>query len=150
MSNWHDNPNSDKVARSAAWRIMVFVILAVLFVGLISAGFWAFRVATAPVKGQGEAYVQKESAENRIASQARFEDLYADIKATDAKLASAKQAAKSGDVIKQTEYTGLVNYCLDVVADYNAESRKYLAADFKAIDLPYQIDTVDTATDCKP
>ncbi len=153
MSNWHDNPNSDKVARSFAWRVMVGVIIFVLFIGLISAGVWAFRVATAPVKGQGDAFVQKESATNRIGAQARFEDLYADIQATDAKLAPAKQALKRNpnSQIKQTEFTGLQNYCLDVVADYQAESRKYLSADFKAFDLPVgEVLLSDPSTDCKP
>lgn len=153
MSNkWYNSDNPSTVVRGGTWRGMIWVVSIVIFFLLLGAALWAFGVFTSPFKGQGDAFKTQQSSTNRIASQERFEDLYAEIKATDAKLAPAKDAMKANpdSQVKTTEYTGLVNYCLDVVADYNSESRKYLSADFRAIDLPYQIDSADTSTDCKP
>lgn len=142
MTKWYDSDNPSTVVRGATWRGMIWVLLILVFIAVVGIAWWAFGVATAPVKGQGDAYKQKESASNRIVKQAFFEDTYADYESTVAKLKPAKQALKQNpdSVIKQTEYTGLQNYCLDVVASYNAESNKYLAADFKRVDLPYELD----------
>lgn len=142
MSNWYDNPNADKVTRSAGWRIMVWITVFAIFFALLGWLLWGLGVIGAPVKGAGDAFKQKESASNRIVQQAEFEDLYAEYESSLAKIPTAKKAAKQDpdNQVKQTEYTGLVNYCVDVAGKYNAESRKYLAADFKAIDLPAELD----------
>lgn len=152
MTKWYDSDNPSTVVRGGTWRAMLWVVGVVVFVLLLGAALWGLGVISSPFKGAGDAFKQKQSASNRISAQARFEDLYADIKATDAKLGPAKQALKQNpdSQIKQTEFTGLQNYCLDVVADYNAEARKYLSMDWKAIDLPDQIDTTSPSTDCKP
>lgn len=147
---WYDSENPSTVARGATWRVVVWVLAIMLVVGLVGVAVWGFRVATSDVKGQGDATITKNSSTNRIAAQERFEDLYADIKATDAKIAPAKQVFKANPTtVNQTNYTGLVNYCLDVVGDYNAEARKFTSADFRAIDLPAQISDMDESTDCK-
>lgn len=150
--NWYDSDNPSTVARGGTWRAMVWITALVLFFTALGALLWAFGVFTAPIKGQGDAFKTKESGANRIAAQERFEDLHQDILATDRKLdaAQAKVRANPKSTVAQTELTGLTNYCLDVVADYNAEARKYTAADFRAVDLPAQIDDLDPATDCKP
>jgi hypothetical protein len=142
MFNWYDNSNADKVARSGAWRIMLWITVFAVFFALLGWLLWGLGVIGAPVKGAGDAFKQKESANNRIAKQELFEELYADYESTVAKIKPAKQAMKQNpdSIIKQTEYTGLQNYCLDVVAQYNAESNKYLAVDFKRADLPYELD----------
>lgn len=152
MSNWYDSDNPSKLARGGSWRLMLLIVAFIVFGLVVYAVLWGLGVVSAPIKGKGDAFKQKESANNRIAAQATFEDLYVDIKATDAKLAPAKQALKADpkSQVKQTQFTGLQNYCLDVVADYNAEARKYLAADFRSTDLPYEIDMQDPSTDCKP
>lgn len=149
---WYESENPDRVAAGAASRVGLWVVVAVLFFGLLGIGGWAFKVATSDVKGQGDAVVQKNSAQNRIAAQARFESLYADIKATDRKLDIYADAVKAqpGDKTARTNLDGTRAYCEAVVGDYNAEARKYLAADFKAIDLPSEIDVNDPTTDCKP
>ena len=36
-----------------------------------------------------------------------------------------------------------------MVADYNAKARNYLAAEFRAADLPAQIDSLNPNTDCQ-
>lgn len=142
MSNWYDNPNADKVTRSAGWRIMLWIFVFAVFFALLGWFLWGIGVIGAPVKGAGDAFKQKESASNRIVQQAEFEDLKAEYDDTLAKIPVAKKALKQNpdSQIKNTEYTGLVNQCISVAGDYNAESRKYLAADFKAIDLPAQLD----------
>lgn len=150
MTKWYDSDNPSTVVRGASWRAGVWIGVVLLVVALVSVGVWGFKVATSDVKGQGDAVVQKNSANNRIAAQERFEDLYADIKATDAKIAPARKAVKvNPTTVNQTNLTGLINYCLDVVGDYNAEARKYTSADFRAIDLPAEISDLDSATDCK-
>jgi hypothetical protein len=149
---WYDSSNPTTVVRGGTWRGMIWVICIVVFVVVLSFALWAFGVFTSPIKGKGDAFKQQQSSENRIGAQARFEDLYQEVQATDTKLTTAKQALKANpdSQIKQTEFTGLINHCLDVVADYNAEARKYLAKDFRAIDLPPEIDTTSPSTDCKP
>lgn len=134
------------------WWVGIYgrLIIAVVLISLIGLGFYAFRVVTAEPKGRADAFKQQRSATNRIFQQAQFEDRYADVKASDRKLDQAKVDAASGDPTARTIYTGLLNYCADAVAEYNAESRKYLAADFRGADLPHQIDDTDPTTDCKP
>lgn len=150
MSKWYDSDNPSTVVRGATWRAGVWIAVLLLFIGLIGVGVWGFKVATSDAKGRGDATMTKNSSTNRISAQERFEDLYADIKATDAKIGPAKQAVKTDpSTINTTNLAGLVNYCLDVVGDYNAEARKYTSADFRAIDLPAEINGFDTATDCK-
>lgn len=122
----------------------------VVAIGLTWAAF-GLRVATAPVRGQGEAHIAKHSAANWTAAQARFEEMYADIEATDRKIELAREALKadSDDKTAQQTLTGTQNYCVSAVGEYNAEARKYLAADFKASDLPEQINDNQQSTDCK-
>lgn len=147
---WHQSDNPTTVARGAGWRIGVTVLVVLAVVAVISIGVWGFKVATSDVKGQGDATVQKNSANNRIGAMNRFEDMYAEIEQTDAKIGPAKQAFKANKTqVNQTNLTGLVNYCLDVVGDYNAEARKFTSADFRPVDLPARIDNLNPSTDCK-
>jgi cytoskeletal protein RodZ len=124
------------------------IVAAVLLLG---AAVWGISVAVSPAKGRGDAYQQKNSAASWTQAQAEFEDNYAEIVSADQRIGVAAKAlsANPKDGKLNTEYTGIQNYCLQVVADYNADSRKYLKADFKSADLPYQIDLSDPATDCK-
>lgn len=131
---------------------LTWVGIVVLFIVLAGAAWWGIGVATSGAKGQGDAIREKNSAENWVAAQARFEDMYADIEATDRKITVAFAALQSDPENKtyQQTYLGTVNYCLEVVGDYNAEARKYLAADFRAADLPQEIDGwAGSDLDCK-
>lgn len=126
-------------------------LLAVLGIFVIGAVIWGVGVAVSGPKGQGDAIKTKNSSANWTAAQARFEDLYAGIQSADKKAenAAAVLAKSPQDKTYQQTYSGIVSGCTDLVAQYNAESRKFLAADFKAADLPYQIDQSDPAFDCK-
>lgn len=147
MTKWYDSENPDRVGFSIGLRVLLVVIVAALLGG----GVWAFKVATSDIKGQGDAVRTKNSGTNRIAAQERFEELYAGIKAADERIdvmAAAKTAAPA-DPISSINYTGAINYCIQIRADYNAEARKYTAEQFRAADLPAQIDSTDPLFDCQ-
>lgn len=148
---WYDSDNPTRVARGASWRIGVWLVVAVIFVGAVSAGVWYFHVATSDIRGRGNATRQVNSADNRLFAQGHFNDLYQDILASDRKLdqAAADTAARPDDPIAATNYTGLKAHCEDTVAAYNSAARKITQAKFRDEDLPYQIDPADPKTDCK-
>lgn len=132
-------------------KTILYSLAAILVAVLIGVGAWGFRVVTAPIKGAGDAAMTKSSAANWTAAQARFEDMYADIESADRKIEVAQKVldANPQDKTAQQTLAGTVNYCIEVVGDYNAEARKYLAADFRAADLPEQINNHTPTTDCK-
>lgn len=130
---------------------IVWLIVTVIILALSGVGVWVFRVLTSEIKGQGDAIIQRNSAENWTAAQARFEDMYAEVVATDRKVTAAWEAyqADAENLTAKQTYYGTQNVCYSMVADYNAEARKFLSEDFRSADLPAQIDEFDTATDCK-
>jgi len=131
---------------------IIAVALAVLL-GAIALGWaiWAMNVATSGIRGQGNAVIQKNSAQNWTKAQGEFESIYAEIVATDQKITVARQrlADDPDDRTAKDIAYGTENVCLSLVADYNAKARTYLAADFRAVDLPDQISNLDPTTDCK-
>jgi len=129
--------------------LKVFGIILVLVL-LVWGGF-ALKVALSGPKGVGDAIIKKNSAENWTNAQAGFEDKYQAIRSADQKIAihKAALAADPKNPTLQTNLTGVTTVCISAVADYNADSRKYLLEEFKAVDLPYQISTTDPATNCK-
>jgi len=132
------------------WKAIGLVLLVVL----IGAAIWWFSfgaqiVSSKPI-GQGEAIIQKNSSENWLKAQTEFEELYAAIETADRNIVIAHQAYENEDsVFNERNYTGAQMTCQDLIGQYNAKARDYLAADFKAVDLPDQIDTTMPATDCK-
>jgi len=148
---WYESEDPGRVARGAGWRVGVWIVVGVIFFGLLGIGLWAFNVATSDVKGRGDAQIKVNSADNRLFAQGNFLDLYNEIKATDRKLdqAAADKAAHPNDPTAATNYTGLKAHCEDVRAEYNAAAKKISQAKFRDEDLPAQIDDSDPATDCK-
>ena len=130
----------------------IALVLAIL-VGITLIGWagWAISVAVSGPKGQGDAIKTKNSAENWTRAQAKFEELHQGIQSADKKteLAAERLKASPNDVTLQQQHAGVQSGCIGLVAEYNAESRKFLSEDFKSIDLPYQIDTTAPAFDCK-
>jgi hypothetical protein len=118
---------------------------------LIIWGGFALKVALSGPKGVGDAIIKKNSAENWTAAQGRFEKLYAGIQSADQKteLAAARLATNPTDLTLQQTHAGVQSGCITLVADYNAESRKFLSEEFKSTDLPYQINTTSPKFDCK-
>jgi hypothetical protein len=148
---WYDSNDPSKVARGGTWRVMAWILGVLAFLALVSVSVWGFRVATSDTAGQGNAVIQKNDANNRIAAQQKFETMFQDIVASDRKItvAAAALAGTPGDRTLQTNLTGTINYCLQAVGDYNAAARSYTAEDFRASDLPAQINLTDSTTDCK-
>jgi len=149
---YYESDNPTTVVRGASWRAGVWIIGVVVFIGLIGIGIWGFRVSTADIKGQGDAHMKINSADNRLFAQGNFNDLYQEVLASDRKLDQAAQDVNThpGDQFYATNYTGLMNHCQDTVAMYNSAARKITEARFRDADLPYQIDGSNPVADCKP
>ena len=132
-------------------KAVATVIGGILVVALVVVGVWVIKVQTSGVRGEGNAIIKKNSAENWTAAQARFEGLYAEIEATDQKIVVAKQQMDLNpeDRTAQDNYFGTKTVCLSMVADYNSEARSFLSQDFRAADLPDQIDNRNPTTDCQ-
>lgn len=136
----------DRGIRYGVSRVAIIWIIVLVLALALGAGIWGLNVALSGVKGQGDGIIEKNSSQNWVDAQARFEENYADIEATQFKIAAASdalEAAKAaGEPTKTLEQTlqGTINYCASVVADYNADARNFLREDFKASDLPDQID----------
>jgi hypothetical protein len=120
-----------------------------LIAGIWWVSFGAKIVSSEPI-GQGEAIIQKNSAENWVKAQAKFEDLYAGIEAQDQMIeVLAESAERDSSIYNLRNLDGARLTCLDMVGQYNADARKFLSSDFKSIDLPDQIDESQSSTDCK-
>lgn len=144
--SWNDYRDERRdIDRATAWgagRIFLWVLVVIIVIGALGAAIWGITVATSGVKGQGDGVIQKNSAENWLDAQARFEENYAEYESTIFKIEQAATAleADPNNAVLFTNYQGTVNYCASLVADYNADARNYLREDFKAADLPDQID----------
>lgn len=123
-------------------------LLTLLLIFGLTIGVWAFRVATADTKGRGDQEIAINSATNRTGAQERFEDLYQEVLSADRRI-DVMAATNDGGQVAQTNLAGAIAYCIDVVADYNAQARKVSQAEFRAYDLPAQIDNTNPATDCQ-
>lgn len=117
-------------------------VLIILLALLLAAAVWGMRVLTSEVRGQGDAVIQRNSAENWVAAQAKFEGNYAEYEATLVKIEerAALAAADPDDKTLRTEVSGLRSYCASVAADYNADARSFLLEDFRSADLPGRLD----------
>lgn len=152
---WFESNNPDRLARSAGWRLGVWIVVGVVFFGLLGAGIWAVRVATSDVKGAGETTQRVNDATNRINSQEWFHGQYAQILTADRNLDEAAANLKANPVgtgnhdFHQTNYTGLKNRCVEMVNAYNAEALKVTRAKWLDPALPQRIDETDPKTDCK-
>jgi hypothetical protein len=148
-------------------KIIIAVLIAVVIIAPVS--IWGIRVATSDTRGAGNVEIERNSAENRIRSQAFFEQSFEDIKKFDVQVGDAQKAyddflannpkPSADDLVavqiysqqlnnRQVTLTGLQQQCQNTAADYNAEARKTLAAEWRSNELPYQIDG-SPATDCK-
>lgn len=132
-------------------RTTLTVIAVIVIVALITGGIWLANVLASGFRGEGDAVIKKNSADNWTRQQAEFERLYASIKTQDKNIgiAHAELQADPTNQVKQTNYSGQVRNCNDTVGAYNAKAREFLAEDFRAADLPAQIDETDPTTDCK-
>ena len=147
-------------------KIILAVLLAVVIIAPVS--IWGFRIATSDTRGAGNVEIERNSAENRVRSQAFFEQAYEDVQKFDTQIGDAQKAydnfvadnpkPTAEDLVaaqlysqqmnnRQVTLTGLQQQCQNTVADYNAEARKTLASKWRSPELPYHIDS-SPATDC--
>lgn len=150
---WYESDNPDRVVRGAGLRIALWVLAGVALTALGAVLVFAFQTGTAEPRGRGEAYQQKESANNRIFAQQRFEDLSAEIEATKVKISAAAPVRRTSPEA-EVRYQGLVQHCASTVAQYNAAARSYTQQDFRAADLPPSynsaIECADTLVTAQP
>lgn len=152
MSFSHDEwRDTRRDLNRGAWYVIRWWLLIVVIALIIGAGIWLLTVALSGPKGQGDGIIQKNSSENWIEKQAFFEDAYANIVAADKSVTIAFEALQGDpeDRVLKTNYTGAQQVCVNMVADYNAEARKFLAEEWRSADLPQQISNIDPDTDCK-
>lgn len=148
---WRDDiREANYVARASGWRLALWILAAVVFFGAIGGGIWAFKVANSDLKGAGDQTRIVNDGRNRVNAQEWFHGQYEQIRSTDRRIdqAAADLAAKPDD-INRTNYTGLVNRCMEMVGNYNAEARKISRGKWLDPNLPAQIDNTDPATDCR-
>jgi hypothetical protein len=146
--SWRDERR--ELNRVGRWGIGWWIVIVVVGL-LISGAVWGLTVALSGPRGQGDAIIEKNSAENWVAAQAGFERDYQEILTTDLKITNAYQAwqADTEDKTLQTNYEGLKSYCLSKVSSYNADARSFLSQDFRSADLPSEIPLTNSTTDCK-
>lgn len=150
VTEFEEKPTRTAVKWSVRGWVVVVVVCALALV--LGAGVWALKVGTSDVKGRGDAEVIKNDARNRINAQENFEKLFADVKAADQRIdvtAAALRLKPAGDAKLETELIGQQHYCLGLVSEYNAKARSFSQQDFRAADLPHEIDQAAPTTDCK-
>lgn len=126
----------------------------ILFVVLVAVAAWWFaygaKVLSSETIGKGDAIIEKNSAENWLKAQAKFEDLYAAIEAQDSMIAVLDEAYDADpSPFNKANYDGARLTCLSLIGDYNSDARNYLSAEFRSADLPARIDTNMPSTNCK-
>ena len=149
-------------------KLMICAFVAVVIIGPVT--IWGFRIATSDAKGKGNVEIERNSAENRVRAQAYFEQSFEDVQKFDLQIGDAQKAyndfvtnnpkPSAEDLVaaqiygqqlnsRQVTLTGLQQQCQNTVANYDAEARKTLAAEWRSPGLPYKIDYSSPETDCK-
>lgn len=125
------------------------IVVAVALIVLVPIAVWGFMVATASIRGAGNAHRQTETADYRIANYERFKNDCNAIVATEGKIALAQQAVDNEvkgavDSFREQQLTqnlqALQNVRLEQVTEYNADASKTdTRAKFLDSALPYYI-----------
>lgn len=128
---------------------LVAIVAVVLLIALV-AGIWVFRVATADVKGRGDQILKTEgNADYRIAAYDRFYDLCASIQALEDQIAVMSADTTLPAEQRATNILALTNQRNSLIRQYNADARKAdTRGNFRASDLPYEIDQTQEHTSC--
>lgn len=136
--------------RRAGPSVLLWIVAAVAVIAVIGAAIWGIKVATSGVKGEGDQTRITNDGRNRVNAQEWFVGQYEQIRSTDRRIdAAAAALAKTPDEFGRTNYTGLVNRCMEMVGNYNAEAMKVSRGQWRDQALPFQIGADDPATDCK-
>lgn len=133
--------------------------VAMLIVGLLLASMAVFGVGwfsrgTADFRGKTNEINQINSGNYRIAAYNSFYDECAGIQTDEVRISNAEAALKSNtDTSRapelQANLTAAQNQRAQDINQYNADARKAdTKANFRASDLPYQIDPTEETTTC--
>lgn len=145
-----DMKDLDYATRAGFWYANKWVIASVIAILGVVALVWGLGVFTSGPKGAGDAYKTNQSGSNRIAKQEMFEQLYADIQASDQNLTVLHDTMVADpSYVNKTNYTAGRLQCTNLVHNYDAEARKYTSQDWRDNKLPSAIDQTDPKTDCK-
>lgn len=157
MSDWDEEFDSRPVL--VAKKIWFWTVGILLFTGLaVTAVLWGLGVWTAPWKGKGDAYQQKNTSANWLSAQRGFHQQLNSYETFKTQIVDAKQ--NLADVRAQypssngTPYDpgaeqvanaratlqGLTQQCQNVTTAYNTDSQSYLTQDFKDAGLPDKLD----------
>lgn len=111
-----------------------------------ASGAFALKVALSPVKGAGDVIIKQNDADTMIRAQAELQERYNGLAAACANITIAKQAADAdpGNRILATNYTGVKQHYVGLVAAYNAAASKLLYAKMLG-NLPESVSTNDCA-----
>lgn len=151
---WYDSDNPDKVSAAIVIRAVIWVCAALVAAGAISVVVWRWNASVSDVKGASEATQQINSGVNRINAQEWFHSQYGQIQTADRQLDGlaknlAASVGKDNESFHRTNFTGVQNRCLEMVAVYNAEAQKVSRQQWRDPNLPASIDATDPKTDCK-
>lgn len=158
MSNDLDRDRFDRSVRDANYAarrttpsVLVWIGVIVAVVAVIGGIVYGIRVAFAPAKGAGDTVIKDQDANNRIAQQRAFVNMYEGVKASDRKLKVLADAAarNPADPKAQADFAGTQLVCLDQVADYNAKVQETLAANWLPAELPTVLGGAPDS-DCAP
>lgn len=135
------------------FKISGAALAAVAVVFLLVIGFWVFRVATADIKGEGDQKIATEgNAAYRIAAYDHFYNLCASVQSKEDQVANLLMEEPTTPDRKAqivAAVTALRNIRASLVRQYNADARKAdTQANFRASDLPFQIDPTQESTSC--
>lgn len=131
-----------KATMGAGGIAAIVVVIVIVLAGAV----WGGSVLLSNVTGAGGAIKQKNSTVNRIGQQEQFEQLSADfdgylVKITGAKKAVLKAQADPVNLpLRETELQGLEQQCIDTAQQFNANSRKYTAREWKSAGLAARLD----------
>ena len=120
------------------------------FIFALAWAIWGLQVATAGIYGRGEARIQIQSADFRIAAQATFFDQCAGIQGNEAQI-DALNVTLAAEGISQrtrdftiTQLGGVTATRKAAIAKYNADSANtYLEGQFRDANLPFQLPLTD-------
>ncbi len=138
-------------ARTTVPSLVIWLGVFIAVIAVIVGAVWAFKVLTSPAKGAGDQVRITNDGRNRVNAQEWFVGQYEQIRSTDRRIdqAAAALAKKPDGDFEKTNYTGLINRCMEMVGAYNAEATKVSRGQWRDPALPVRIDDSDSTTDCK-
>lgn len=116
-------------AAEGAGLAFIAAVVAIILIGALTVGLWAFGVFTSGVKGNGDLQKQRNSAANRAHWSATFNSLDQQIAADQQMIANDKSVVAGPGATRQDQINlqGVTQNCLNDVAQYNGNVGNTLA-----------------------